>query len=118
MKIGDIIVRENHTADSGRKDDEIFIYLGKGYHKNSEADVLFLGMYTETYGKEKRLLSFSGWRTIMFNGLMKFPLSYDVKISNEEKDEVIKKILGDSQARFVIIRKIFGETKKPRKYHE
>jgi len=108
MEVGDVIVREHSTRPHETQADEYFIYLHGT--KKEGPDVLKVGM------KSRKYLSLTEWNNLRKTRLV-FWTDIDRIATPEEKRMVYDGIMNNEQARFIIVRKILGEEKKPRKYY-
>lgn len=108
MEVGDIIIREHSVRPHETQADEYFIYLHGA--KKEGPEVLKVGMKTRKY------IPLTEWNNLEKQKLV-FWTDIDRVATPEEKNMVYDAISSNKQARFVIIRKLFGETRKPRRYY-
>lgn len=110
---GDIVVRE--TPRHVRENNEVFIWLGQDMNQGFRG-IIVIGSFITNYSGKIKYLNYDEWKNIRSIGVLPNE-EWDRLPKPDEKKMIMSAIHESRQMKYVLMRKIFGEKNKPRKYY-
>lgn len=108
----DLFIIRRHSRKTGLLNyDEAFLNL------HFPSSVIRVGTFPQNYNKKRWFSLSTEWKNILKTKLAA-KTSFDEPATQEEKKEILEKILNDKQAKKVIIRKILSDDNRiPKGYY-